>query len=84
MALSVGMAGTGETAVTHTVRLVGMAGTGETAATRPMMLVGMAGTGETAATLPLRPPGGGLAVEPWRPLAEPLSSQTCQWPSSIV
>ena len=73
MALSVGMAGTGETAVTHTVRLVGMAGTGETTVTRPMMLVGMAGTGEKAVTLPLRPPGCGLAVEPWRPLAEPLS-----------
>ena len=67
------MAGTGETAVTHTVRLVGMAGTGETAVTRTMMLVGMAGTDETAVTLPLRPPGCGLAVEPWRPLAEPLS-----------
>ena len=67
------MAGTGGTAVTHPLRLVGTAGTGETAVTLPMLLVGMAGTGETAVTLPLRPPGCGLAVEPWRLLAELLS-----------
>jgi hypothetical protein len=59
--------------VTLPMLFVGMAGTDETAVTLPMLFVGMAGTDETAVTLPLRPPGCGLAVEPWRPLAEPLS-----------